>query len=280
MKQLYLRSQPDQPASARQSLQQVVSELEITHDKRATASATVRHPYPAINMAYAYIQQRRQFGHSRPFAGFDPACTYDAMLESLMRLLAARDQYTMGHCERVADLAVQVARSMGLDEVATAEIWRGSLLHDIGKIAVNDSILYKPAALSQEERSLVNKHPLYAYAMLAPLPEVQSSLDIALYHHELWDGSGYPYGLRGAEIPITARVCCVVDVWDALSSHRTYRPAWSSRRVLRYLQERAGSAFDPDVVEAFLSLDEIMQTTTPSFLNYTETRSDIHSFPE
>jgi HD-GYP domain-containing protein (c-di-GMP phosphodiesterase class II) len=127
-------------------------------------------------------------------------------------------------------------------------------LHDIGKMGVPDQILHKPGPLDEQEWQIMRRHPKFAEAMLSPIPYLKPALDIPLYHHEKWDGSGYPYGLKGALIPLPARIFALVDVWDALLSERSYRPPWSREQTVGYIQEQSGSHFDPAVVEAFLKL--------------------------
>jgi HD-GYP domain-containing protein (c-di-GMP phosphodiesterase class II) len=133
-------------------------------------------------------------------------------------------------------------------------IRRGALLHDIGKMGVPDNILRKPGPLTPEERAIMCRHPDYAYDMIAPIPFLRPALDIPYCHHEKWDGTGYPRGLKGEQIPLAARVFAIVDVWDALSSDRPYRAAWPRDKVRAYLQDQSGTHFDPQVTEAFLRM--------------------------
>ena len=128
------------------------------------------------------------------------------------------------------------------------------MMHDIGKMGVSDSILLKPGPLTDEEWEVMKQHPVYAYELLSPIPFLRPALDIPYSHHEKWDGSGYPQGLKGEKIPLAARIFAIVDVWDALSSERPYRDAWPKKKVHQYLKEQAGEHFDPAVVEAFLTL--------------------------
>jgi HD-GYP domain-containing protein (c-di-GMP phosphodiesterase class II) len=127
-------------------------------------------------------------------------------------------------------------------------------LHDIGKLGIPDAILLKPGSLTPQEWKVMQQHPLYAYNILAPIINLRQALDIPLYHHERWDGSGYPYGLKGEQIPLTARLFAVIDVYDALTSDRPYRSAWTRSQAIEYLQEQAGQLFDPQVVAYFLEL--------------------------
>lgn len=182
------------------------------------------------------------------------ASAYDATLEGWSRALDLRDRETRGHTLRVTALAVELARAMGMPEDQIVHLRRGALLHDIGKMAIPDEILHKPGPLTPEEMAVMRRHPQYAYELLQPLAYLRPALDIPYCHHERWDGSGYPRGLRGEEIPLAARIFAVVDVWDALSNPRAYRPAWSPDRVRAYLAEQAGRQFDPRVVAAFLEL--------------------------
>ncbi|HNS37125.1 MAG TPA: HD domain-containing phosphohydrolase, partial [Anaerolineaceae bacterium] len=190
---------------------------------------------------------------------------YDGIIEAWGRVLELRDQDTEGHTRRVTDLTVQVGRRMGLDETALANLRRGALLHDIGKLAIPDRVLLKPGPLDADEWDLMRKHPLYAYQMLQPLAFLQPVTDIPLCHHERWDGEGYPHSLSGTDIPLPARIFAVVDVWDALNSARPYRPAWPQPEIITYLQAHAGTRFDPDVVRVFLELLEA-ETGLPSQL--------------
>ena len=177
---------------------------------------------------------------------------YDATLKGWSRALDLRDKETEGHTQRVTEMTVRLARMLGFSEDELIHIQRGALLHDIGKMGVPDSILFKPGPLTDEEWAIMRKHPEYAYEMLLPIQYLHPALAIPHYHHERWDGSGYPRGLRGEEIPLAARIFAVVDVWDALNSDRPYRKAWSKEAMLAYIQEQAGTHFDPQVVQAFL----------------------------
>ncbi|MDR7415057.1 MAG: HD domain-containing phosphohydrolase [Armatimonadota bacterium] len=188
---------------------------------------------------------------------------YDATLEGWSRAMDLRDRETEGHTQRVAELTVALARAMGVAESEIVHIRRGALLHDIGKIGVPDEILRKPGPLTEEEWAIMRLHPVYAYRWLAGIEFLRPALDIPYAHHERWDGTGYPRGLRGEEIPLSARIFAVVDVYDALTSERPYRPAWSREKALQYIREQAGKQFDPAVVEAFLRLMEEEPFTLP-----------------
>lgn len=181
---------------------------------------------------------------------------YEATIEGWSRALEFRDQETEGHCRRVTWMAVRLAQEMGIAGEELLHLRRGALLHDIGKMGIPDSILLKPGKLSPEERKVMEQHTIYAYQMLEPIVFLRSALDIPLYHHEKFDGTGYPYGLKKKQIPLSARIFAVVDVWDALRSDRPYRESWTEERVRDYIVEQAGTHFDPEVVEAFLKIPD------------------------
>ncbi|MDR7419798.1 MAG: HD domain-containing phosphohydrolase [Armatimonadota bacterium] len=184
----------------------------------------------------------------------DLARAYDATLAGWSRALDLRDRETEGHTQRVTDMTLRLAEAMGVARDDLVHIRRGALLHDIGKMGIPDRILTKPAPLTPEEWAIMRRHPVYAYEMLSPVEFLRPALDIPYAHHEKWDGTGYPRGLKGEAIPLAARIFAVVDAWDALRSDRPYRPAWSEDRVLQYLRDRAGRDFDPEVVDAFLRM--------------------------
>ena len=163
----------------------------------------------------------------------------------------------------MSELTVRLAQAMNVAEDRLIHIRRGALLHDIGKMGVPDAVLMKPGPLSAQEMSIMRKHVDYARDILWPIPYLRPALDIPCYHHERWDGSGYPNGLRGEEIPLAARIFAVVDVWDALLSHRPYRPAWPAHQVIDLIRAGAGSAFDPRVVQVFLDLCERGEIAKP-----------------
>ncbi|MFH2038321.1 MAG: HD domain-containing phosphohydrolase, partial [Chloroflexota bacterium] len=177
---------------------------------------------------------------------------YDATIEGWSQALDLRDQETEGHSQRVTEMAVKMAQSFGIYADELRQVRWGALLHDIGKMGVPDSILLKPGPLTDEEWVVMKKHPRLAYEMLASIQYLQKALDIPYCHHEKWDGTGYPRGLTGEQIPLVARIFAVVDVWDALISDRPYREAWSEEKALKHIQEQSGIHFDPKVVKAFL----------------------------
>jgi putative nucleotidyltransferase with HDIG domain len=177
---------------------------------------------------------------------------YETMLDAWVRTLMLRDSETEEHTRRVCELTIKMARSIGYPEEELTNLRRGSLLHDIGKIGIPDAILHKPGSLTEDEWKIMRKHPVYAYHLISPIPFPQSTIDIPYCHHEKWDGSGYPRGLRGEEIPLSARVFAVADVWDALTSYRPYRAAWTEEKAIEYIIEQSGQSFDPQVVNVFL----------------------------
>jgi len=170
--------------------------------------------------------------------------------------LELRDNETAGHTQRVTDLTVRLARAMGMNHEEVAHIRRGALLHDIGKMGIPDAILGKPGPLSDDEWDIMRRHPVYAYELLSRILHLRPALDIPYCHHEKWDGTGYPRGLKGEQIPLAAQIFAVVDVWDALRSDRSYRPAWTEERAREYIREQSGKHFDPTVVDAFFTLQQ------------------------
>ena len=179
---------------------------------------------------------------------------YDSTLEGWAKALELRDKETEGHSKRVTNLALDVAQHLGFAWEDLIHFRRGALLHDIGKMAISDEILQKPGPLTPDERKLIEAHPEQAKTMLEGIPYLQRALEIPYCHHERWDGSGYPQGLAGEEIPFSARIFAVVDVWDALTSDRPYRKAWSEEEALSYIRDNSGILFDPLCVDAFLEV--------------------------
>jgi PAS domain S-box-containing protein/putative nucleotidyltransferase with HDIG domain len=192
----------------------------------------------------------------------DLRMAYDATIEGWARALELRDTETEGHSRRVVDLTLKIARQMGIAGEALLHVRRGALLHDIGKMGISDEILFKPGKLTESEWAIMHQHPVYAYEMLSSISYLRPALDIPYYHHEKWDGSGYPRGIKGDQIPLSARIFAIVDVWDALLSDRLYRNAWPKEKVLDYLQEQSGQHFDPEIVLIFNELitrDEVIR---------------------
>lgn len=181
---------------------------------------------------------------------------YNATIEGWSYALDLRDKETEGHSSRVTEMTVKLAQIIGVPESEIIHIYWGALLHDIGKMGVPDSILLKADKLTHDEMVVMQQHPQFAYNMLSRIKYLQSSLDTPYCHHEKWDGSGYPRGLKGEQIPIAARLFAVVDVYDALISDRPYRKAWPKEKALQYIKEQSGKHFDPKAVEAFIRLIE------------------------
>lgn len=179
---------------------------------------------------------------------------YDTTLEGWARTLELRDKETEGHTRRVTDITLKIAIAMDIADDDLEQIRRGAILHDIGKMSIADNILLKPDKLSSEEREIMKQHPETAYKLLAPIPFLRKALDIPYAHHEKWDGSGYPRGLKEEEIPLAARIFAVVDVWDAVSTKRPYKDAWSREESIAYFIEQSGQHFDPRVVNVFLEM--------------------------
>lgn len=179
---------------------------------------------------------------------------YEETLEGWARALDLRDHETEGHSRRVTELALGLAMQLGLSQVALTHIRRGSLLHDIGKVGISDTILLKPGPLKDDERAIMQKHTTYGREILSPIEFLGPALEIPYYHHERWDGTGYPLGLRGSDIPLSARLFALADVWDALTSDRPYRGAWPVDQARAYIQAQAGHQFDPELVPMFLDL--------------------------
>jgi response regulator RpfG family c-di-GMP phosphodiesterase len=191
---------------------------------------------------------------------------YDSTLEGWARALDLRDKETEGHSRRVTETSVRLGRLLGLSDYELVQVRRGALLHDIGKMAIPDKILLKPGPLTAEEWNVMMMHPSYAYEMLSPIPFLSLALDIPYCHHEKWDGTGYPRQMKGQQIPFSARIFAIVDIWDSLLSNRPYRPAWKIDRVRDYILSESGKHLDPQVVEAFTRLPDWNKTSDESLV--------------
>jgi putative nucleotidyltransferase with HDIG domain len=181
--------------------------------------------------------------------------SYTATVRALAGAVEARDAYTGKHAERVAAYGIELARALGMARPEAPEIEFGFLLHDIGKVAIPDRILYKPGSLSDEERALMNRHPVIGAEIVSGIEFLTEAAQVVRSHHERWDGSGYPDGLCGDEIPVAARVFAVADVFDALTTDRPYRPASTLAEARDIIRRESGSHFDPRVVDAFNAID-------------------------
>ena len=186
-------------------------------------------------------------------SNFELEHAYDATIEGWSHALDLRDRETEGHTHRVTEMALDLARLLGLEENSLLHMRRGGLLHDIGKLGVPDKILLKAGPLTDDEWKVMRLHPQFAFEWLTPIPYLRKAVDIPYSHHEKWDGSGYPRGISGEAIPLVSRIFALADVWDALTSNRPYRPAWSNERTLDYIRGNSGSHFDPALVEFFLT---------------------------
>jgi putative nucleotidyltransferase with HDIG domain len=200
----------------------------------------------ALALANARLYQSLQRSHEELEAA------YDATLEGWSLAMEMRDDETKGHARRVSTLSVELARRMGMSAEELVHVRRGALLHDIGKMVVPDAILHKPGPLTEQEWEVMRRHPEYGRDFLRKIAYLAPALDIPYCHHERWDGSGYPRGLRGEQIPLAARVFAVADAFDALTSDRPYRAAWCEARALGYIEAQAGRHFDPAVVAEFV----------------------------
>ncbi|MBI1794998.1 MAG: HD domain-containing protein [Chloroflexi bacterium] len=182
------------------------------------------------------------------------ADAYNTTLEGWAKALELRDKETEGHSRRVTELTLKLARAVGVQGQALDDIRRGAILHDIGKMAIPDEILRKAGPLTHEERKIVMKHPIIANELLAPIHYLRQALEIPYCHHEKWDGTGYPRGLQGSDIPLAARIFAVADVWDAIQSDRPYNQGWTREKATQYIREQSSKHFDPDIVNIFLEL--------------------------
>jgi len=182
--------------------------------------------------------------------------SYHRTIEGWVNALDLRDKETEGHTRRVSEKSVELGRAIGLNEEQLDNVRIGALLHDVGKLGVPDSVLLKPGQLTEEEWKVMRLHPIYAYQWLSPIAFLKNALDIPYCHHEKWDGSGYPRGLQGQNIPLFARLFAIIDVWDALSSDRPYRAALSKDEVLEHIKSGSGKHFDPSLVEIFITMQK------------------------
>jgi len=200
------------------------------------------------------ISERREAQIALQHALTNLQDAYDKTIEGWVIALDLRDKETEGHTKRVTEMAVRLARELQYTDEEIVHIRRGALLHDMGKIGIPDEILQKPGPLTSTEWIVMRKHPQYAYQMLSPISYLNQALIIPYYHHERWDGSGYPHGFKGEQIPIFARLFAIVDVWDALSSDRPYRKRLPPGEVIKYLRDETGRLFDPGLVKVFLKI--------------------------
>ena len=187
-------------------------------------------------------------------SNFELSLAYNATIDAWSRTLDLRDRETEGHTRRVTDLTIRFAARTGVKESDLIHLRRGATLHDIGKVAIPDHILFKPGPLNLEEWETMRQHPKYAVDLLSPIKYLEPAIDIPHWHHERWDGTGYPDRLGGQEIPYSARMFALADVYDALTSDRPYRDAWSKQDAVQYIENQAGKQFDPNLVPEFLNM--------------------------
>ncbi|MHC1781289.1 MAG: PAS domain S-box protein [Anaerolineaceae bacterium] len=222
------------------------SPLEVTSEWKAFLETLGGQVAIAVDNAQLFSNLQR--------SNADLILAYDATIESLSHALDLRDKETEGHSNRVTEMTMNLARMMDMSDVDLIQVRRGALLHDIGKLGVPDGVLLKPNPLTEEEWVIMKQHVIHSYNILSPIAFLRPALDIPYCHHEKWDGSGYPRGIKGEQIPMAARLFAVVDVYDALTSDRPYRPAWTSEQALELIKQERGVHFDPQVVEMFLKM--------------------------
>lgn len=242
------------PMSLRDRVVGVLAVVRVPGGRRGTFTPDdVRQAVDLAAQGAMAIEQALLFAKVRAYAG-ELELSYDATLKALMAALEAKDDVTGGHCERVAKMTVHLARQMGVSENLIGHMERGALLHDVGKIGVPDAVLKKPAALNDQEWEAMRKHPLLAGMMISKVGFLEGATTILLYHHERFDGGGYPFGLAKDKIPFDARIFSVIDAYDAMTSNRPYRDAQSHQHAMDEIAAGSGTQFDPAVVEAFQRL--------------------------
>jgi putative nucleotidyltransferase with HDIG domain len=251
------------PGSGLLFLAEDVTHLGMTAQKLIHQRNETRLIREALARAYADLEmltnsERHASEEALRMVNLELQEAYDRTMEGWVRALDLRDRETEGHTLRVAEVTVRLARAFGISEAEINHIPRGALLHDIGKMGVPDRILLRAGKLNDEEWEIMRNHPNYALEMLSPISYLHKAIDIPFNHHEKWDGSGYPRGLAGEEIPLAARLFTVVDVWDALLSSRSYRKGWPYPKVMEYIRENANGHFDPNVVALFQRVAEEM----------------------
>jgi putative nucleotidyltransferase with HDIG domain len=224
---------------------QITGRVYVSHD--ITAMKELENDLRSLNQ----VLEKRVEARTKELAE-----AYDTTLEGWALALELRDKETEGHSRRVTETTLKVARALDVPEEDLVHIRRGAILHDIGKMSIPDKILQKKGRLNEEERKIIQRHPATAYQLLERITFLNKALEIPYCHHEKWDGSGYPRGLKGRAIPLSARIFAVVDVWDAVQSDRPYNKAWTREKAIQYMRELAGVHFDPRIVEVFLRLVE------------------------
>jgi PAS domain S-box-containing protein len=239
------------PLTAKGQIQGV---LEIFHRSPLNPDSEWMELLKALSTQAAIAIDNATLFHDLQRSNVELIQAYDTTLEGWAKALELRDEETEGHTRRVTALTDRLAREMGMSDEEMIQVHRGALLHDIGKMGIPDSILLKPGKLTEKEWEIMRQHPVYAYNFISQIDYLRPAVDIPYCHHEKWDGTGYPRGLKGEKIPLSARIFAVIDVWDALNSDRPYRKAWKKEKVIAHIQEQSGTHFDPQVVEVFLAL--------------------------
>ncbi|MBI4764101.1 MAG: PAS domain S-box protein [Deltaproteobacteria bacterium] len=240
---------------------QVVGVLEVFHRSPFNPDQEWLDFFEALTGQAAIAIENASLFSDLQKSNLDLLQAYDTTLEGWSRALDLRDEETEGHSQRVTEMTLQLAREYGnMAQNELRSIRWGALLHDIGKMGIPDSILSKPGPLTGKEWEIMQRHPVHAYNLLYPITFLRSALDIPYCHHEKWDGTGYPKGLKGEQIPLPARIFAVIDVWDALRSGRPYRPAWTEDKARAYILEQRGKHFDPKVVDVFMNLEMIIDS--------------------
>jgi PAS domain S-box-containing protein len=229
--------------------------LEIFHRSRLESDEEWFEFLEALALQAAIAVDNNLLFYDLERSSMDLRLAYDSTIEGWSRALDYRDKETEGHSRRVTELTIKIAQGMGISEDEQVHVRRGALLHDIGKMGVPDSILLKPGPLTEEEWKIMKLHPVYSYELLHPIAYLRPALDIPYCHHEKWDGTGYPRGLKGEQIPLSARIFAAVDVWDALRSDRPYRAAWSEKKAKEHILSLSGRQFDPEVMDVFFRMN-------------------------
>lgn len=231
---------------------QVKGVLELFHRRAMQPDEEWREFLDALTVQAAIAIDNATMFNQLQSSNTELILAYDSTIEGWGRALELRDEDTEGHTQRVTEITLRIARLLGMSEQELVHVRRGALLHDIGKMGVPDAILMKEGPLTPEEEKVMHNHPVYAFDLLSPIAYLRPALDIPYCHHERWDGTGYPRGLKGEQIPLAARIFALADIWDALVSERRYHKAWPRDKVVEHIRSLAGTHFDPDLVEVFL----------------------------
>ena len=239
--------------------------IELFHRSQFQPDADCMHFLKIMSQLAVIIIHNEELSVNQKLSNLELEVAYGATLEAWAHALELRDSETAGHTQRVMELCLRLSTKLGVPNEALVHISRGALLHDIGKLAIPDNILRKTGPLDESEWEVMREHPNYAFDLLKPIKYLHEAIDIPYSHHEKWNGSGYPRGLKEEEIPFPARIFTVVDVFDALVSERPYREAWKKDEALDYISSKSGEEFDPDIVVAFLEIVAEENITTTSF---------------